>query len=120
MTSRIELKEMRFYAYHGVSEQERVVGNSFNVNLLLTAPLANAVNSDCLEDTINYASVYEWVKTEMEIPSRLLEHVAGRILSRLKSRFPALTAARIKVSKLNPPFGGEVHSASVILEESWG
>lgn len=116
MTSKIELKEMRFYAYHGVAPQETVVGNTFIVDLLLTAPLEQAVRSDNLNDTINYAEVYELVKEEMSLPSRLLEHVAGRILGALKRRFPLLEAARISVSKLNPPFGGEVRSAAVILE----
>ena len=56
------------------------VGNTFIVDLILTAPLENAVWSDDLSDTINYATVYETVKAEMAIPSRLLEHAAGRIL----------------------------------------
>ena len=43
MTTRIELKEMRFYAYHGVMPQETKVGNNFVVNLILTAPLEQAV-----------------------------------------------------------------------------
>ena len=56
------------------------LGILFIVDLILTAPLENAVWSDDLSDTINYATVYETVKAEMAIPSRLLEHAAGRIL----------------------------------------
>ena len=115
MTTKIRLQAMRFYAYHGVVEQERQVGNTFLVDLTLTAPLQRAVESDRLEDTINYAEVYETVREEMRIPSRLLEHVAGRILKALHHRFPTLQAAEITLSKLNPPFGGDLHSASVIL-----
>lgn len=110
---------MKFYAYHGVAEQERVVGNHFVVDLALTAPLMPAVLSDELEDTINYAEVYARVKEEMEIPSRLLEHLAGRILSALKAEFPQLTAIEVKVAKLTPPFGGDVESAAVILREKY-
>lgn len=115
MTTKIVLKAMRFYAYHGVAEQERQVGNTFLVDLTLTAPLQRAVASDRLEDTINYAEVYETVREEMQIPSRLLEHVAGRILDALHHRFPTLQAAEITLSKLNPPFGGDLLSASVVL-----
>lgn len=117
MTSQIELKEMKFYAYHGVAEQERQVGNTFVVNLTLTAPLEQAIHSDCIDETINYATLYELVKQEMEQPSRLLEHVAGRILQRIKQQFPQIEAIELKVSKLNPPFGGDLLSASVILKE---
>lgn len=73
MTTKIELRRMTFYAYHGVAPQETRVGNTFIVDLILTAPLENAVWSDDLSDTINYATVYETVKAEMAIPSRLLE-----------------------------------------------
>ena len=76
MTTKIELRRMTFYAYHGVAPQETRVGNTFIVDLILTAPLENAVWSDDLSDTINYATVYETVKAEMAIPSRLLEHGA--------------------------------------------
>lgn len=119
MTTRIELKEMRFYAYHGVMSQETKVGNNFVVNLVITAPLEQAVRSDELDDTINYAAVYAVVKEQMNIPSKLIEHVAGRILYALKESFPQLTAIELKLSKLNPPFGGDVHSASILLGETF-
>ena len=106
---------MKFYAYHGVLEQERRVGNTFVVDLTLTATLEKAVQSDQLEDTINYAEVYELTKQEMNIPSQLLEHVAGRICRALRHHFPQIEQIEIRVSKLNPPFGGDVHSASVLL-----
>ena len=115
MTTKITLQAMKFYAYHGVLEQERRVGNTFVVDLTLTAPLEKAVQSDQLEDTINYAEVYELTKQEMNIPSQLLEHVAGRICRSLRHHFPQIEQIEIRVSKLNPPFGGDVHSASVLL-----
>lgn len=117
MITKIELASMNFYAYHGVMPQERQVGNRFIVDLTLTAPLMNAVESDDLNDTINYATVYEIVKQEMEIPSRLIEYAAGRILKSLKASFPQLTGIELKLSKLNPPFGADIYSASVLLSE---
>lgn len=119
MTTSIELKEMRFYAYHGVLPQERRVGNRFVVDLTLTAPLSQALKSDELSDTINYADVYAVVKEQMEIPSRLIEHVAGRILRALKEHFPQLTGVTLRLAKLNPPFGGDLLSASVVVSESY-
>lgn len=110
---------MNFYAYHGVMPQEAKVGNQFVVTLALTAPLEKAVVSDELEDTINYAEVYAVVKEQMEIPSKLIEHAAGRILYALKEHFPQLAAIELKVSKLNPPFGGDIYSASILLSETF-
>jgi len=117
MINRIELKDMKFYSYHGVMPQERCVGNTYIVNLLLTASLDKAMDSDDIKDTINYAEVYDVVKAEMEIPSNLLEHVAGRILKSLKRKFPALKEIKLKLEKCNPPFGGDVCSAAVIIEQ---
>lgn len=115
----IELKSIVFHAYHGVSEQERTVGNTFVLDVLLTAPLERAMQSDELEDTINYAAVYEVVKKEMAEPSRLLEHAGGRIVNALKRQFSQLTVIELKLSKLNPPIEGDIHSASVIFRQTY-
>lgn len=120
MITKIELSEMKFYAHHGVSPQETLVGNTFIVDLRLTAPLEAALASDNLEDTINYATVYALVKEEMEQPSKLLEHVAGRILASLHRHFPQIGRIELRLSKQNPPFGGDIRCASVILDETYG
>jgi dihydroneopterin aldolase len=119
MNSKIELKDLKFYAYHGVLPQETLVGNNYILTVTLTAPLAKAMVSDNLDDTINYAAVYTVIQQEMAIPSKLLEHVAGRILHSLKRHFPQLTEINLSISKVNPPIGGDIHSASVILEETY-
>ena len=51
----------------------------------------------------------------MEIPSHLLEHVAGRILKCVKAAFPHISAAQVKIDKLNPPLGGRVGASRVTL-----
>ena len=112
---RIELKSMKFYAFHGVASQEKKVGNHFVVDLWLTADVTQAMESDDLRDTINYAEVYEIVRREMMQPSNLLEAVAGRIVKALKCHFQQIQHVSVKVAKLNPPFGGDVYSAAVIV-----
>ncbi|OAV67296.1 Dihydroneopterin aldolase [Bacteroidales bacterium Barb6] len=108
---------MEFYAFHGVGEQERAVGNRFFVDLLLTAAVEAAVRSDRLEDTVSYADVFAVVRREMSVPSRLLEHAAGRILFALQEAFPLLTGIEVRLTKLCPPLGGDVRSASVVLRQ---
>jgi len=112
---KITLHEMRFYAYHGVFPQEQRVGNQFVVELTFWADVAGSVHSDELEETISYADVYEVVKAEMAIPSRLLEHVVGRISERLFATFPRMQRLTLTLS---PPFPGEVQSAAFTLEAS--
>jgi dihydroneopterin aldolase len=111
----IELKNMRFYAYHGVLEQERTVGNNYTVNLRLGLSLAKAAESDALEDTVDYAAVYALVAGEMAVSSRLIEHLASRILQSIKKNFPAVESVEIRLSKQNPPFGGDLQEVAVVL-----
>jgi dihydroneopterin aldolase len=120
MTGKIVLTDMRFYAFHGVCSQEKAVGNHFLVSLSLTASLDRAAASDDLDDTINYADVYETVKREMDVPSRLVEHVAARIISSLKNRFPQILETELSLSKLNPPItSGDIRSAGVVISETY-
>jgi len=119
MIGKIVLNDIRFYAFHGVSSQETKVGNYFIINLIIEASFDDAVANDKLECTINYAEVYEYVKKEMEIPSKLLEHAAGRILNTLKKKFPQIKGIEISLSKQNPPLGGDIKSASIILKETY-
>ncbi len=115
MKTTVSLTNMRFYAYHGVAEQERTVGNWFSVSVKLSYPFKQAMESDDVADTINYAEVYEVVKREMLQPSRLLEHVAGRIHRALMEAFPAITGGVLTVAKLNPPIPNSTAAATIEL-----
>lgn len=119
METTIELTGMKFFAYHGVGKQELLVGNYYLVDVRYTFWAEAACTSDTIEDTINYADVFELIKNEMSHPSKLLEHVAARLLQALKLRFDSILGIRLKVSKLNPPLMGEVQSASVVLEKHY-
>ncbi|MEG1617410.1 MAG: dihydroneopterin aldolase [Bacteroidales bacterium] len=116
MESFIELEHVKFFAYHGVMPQERIVGNNFEVNLRIRVDFKEALDSDLLDNTISYADVYEVIKKEMMIPSDLIEHVAGRILRALTATWPTIEGIELKVSKINPPIPGDVERASVILK----
>ena len=113
--SSIQLHDLRFYAYHGVMEQERHVGGEYLVSLSVEADLSRPMVSDDVADTINYAALYEVVAREMDQPSKLLEHVAGRIAQRVLADFPLVDALSIRITKCNPPMGADSKGASVEL-----
>ncbi len=115
MISYILLENIELYAHHGVFEQENKVGNIFIVDLKLKTDVSMAIETDNLNETVNYGMIYNFVKEEMSIPSKLLEHVAGRIIKRLKDEFPQIQEIEIKISKRNPPVGGQVSYASIVL-----
>lgn len=107
---------MRFYAHHGCFSQERAIGTHFTVDLVFSTDTAHAEQSDNIADTVSYLDVYQIVKREMQKPSNLLEHVARRVGEAVLKEFPAVTDIKVKVSKMNPPLGGQIHSVSVELE----
>ena len=111
----IEIEGMEFYAYHGHFAEEQVVGNRFTVDLTISTNCLKAAKSDDLTDALNYQAVYQIVKEEMQIKSYLLEHVAGRILDRLYESYESIEKAKVKISKLNPPMGGQIEKVSVTM-----
>ena len=116
--TKIELHDMHFYAYHGVMEQERHVGNNFVLQLTAWVDVPHSLVTDKLEHTVSYAEIYDVIAEEMAIPSKLLEHVVGRIGQHLFKAFPRLDRISLSLSKVKPPFPGEVSEAAFTLEAS--
>lgn len=104
---------MLFFAHHGVGEQETIVGNEFILDLWLKTDITRAIETDDVADTVSYADVYEAVKEEMNIPSKLLEHVSGRIIKSLFLKFPQIEEIKLKLTKRNPPMGADIVGAGV-------
>ena len=115
--SRILIEDLKIFAKHGVLQEENVVGTYYLVNLEIEANIWKASQTDALEDTINYAEINEIIHQEMKISSKLLEHVIGRIFSKLEQNFPQITAMKIKLTKVNPPMKGEMKGVSIEMEK---
>jgi len=113
----IEIQNMQFFAYHGCFEQEKVVGNHFRVDLWLETDCAKAADSDDINDALDYQQAYNIVREQMKITSNLLEHVCRRILDALYVNFGSeIDSAKVKVSKMAPPMGGQIENVSVTLK----
>jgi 7,8-dihydroneopterin aldolase/epimerase/oxygenase len=106
---------MEFHAFHGCLEHERQLGNTFIISVSMELKTARAGETDALEDTLNYQLVYDAVKTQMDIPSNLIEHIGQRILDHIFTEFPRIEALEVKLSKLNPPLGGKVDRVTIEL-----
>ena len=113
----IILRGLRFHAFHGVMPQERQVGGDFILDIRVGYPLEQAMMSDEVQDTLNYASLYELVAQEMGQPSKLLEHVGRRIAAAVLEKYQGVSEVAVKVSKLNPPLGGQIGSVSVEIRK---
>ena len=114
VSMKITLTDMEFFARHGVFEEERVNGNIFRVNVSLDMAATYGCLTDNLNDTVDYQTIYDIVRHEMDIPSNLLEHVAQRIIDALVDQYEEADID-VCVSKKNPPLGGHVSWAGVTL-----
>ena len=81
--SYIHIDGIRLHARHGVLPQEQLTGNDYIINVRASYDISRAMQTDDVADTLNYAEVYNIIKEEMNIPSKLIEHVEGRIADRL-------------------------------------
>ncbi len=117
LQSTISLNQLKIYAYHGCYAEEQIVGNWFLVDLSLDVNAGKAAESDNIADALNYVETYEIVRREMAIKSHLLENVAMRICMALRAAFDSekLIGGTLKIAKLAPPVGGEMHSVSVTM-----
>jgi dihydroneopterin aldolase len=114
MKIKITLETMKFHAYHGVMEQERIVGGDYLVDVFYVLD-TKSVDTDRITDTVSYAGIFDCVKKEMEIPSNLIENVAGKILKTIQLQYPQIMETTVKVTKLHPPVAGEAGKATVTL-----
>lgn len=114
--STIFVNDIQLHAYHGVMPQEQLTGNDYLVSVSAQYPIDKAITTDDVQHTLNYAMVYDIVKEEMGISSKLVEHVAGRIAQHLMKQFAGISAVQVRITKLNPPMGAQCAGAGVEVE----
>ena len=115
-TNQMTLRGLRFHAYHGVLEQERIVGNDYEVSVRMSYDMRRAIATDDVANALNYAEVYEVVKRLMMQPCQLIERVAWRIAVALLDEFPAAKNAEVSLVKLNPPMGADCDGAEIKIK----
>lgn len=100
----VSIIDMEMYAHHGVLDVERKVGNTFRVKLTLYYNAFPAMESDNIDDALNYAVAADIVAHEMSIPSNLLEGVAFRIIKALTLAFDTkISNGTLTITKGAPP-----------------
>ena len=116
MNTSIELNRMHFFAYHGVSVQERRVGNDYEVSLRVRYPFEQAMMSDNLDDTLDLRPFMRWLLPRWPDRRRCsnMWRDASAALSPNVSR--PLPAERCVWAKLTPPIAGEIGEAVVVVE----
>lgn len=113
---KIHVEGIRLFAYHGCLDAEARIGSNYVVDVYMDTDFSEAAKTDELEKTVDYVLVYDIVKKQMAIRSKLIEQVAQRIVDELKETFKgSIHRMEVKVTKINPPMNGEVEKVSVVI-----
>jgi len=111
---KIILKDLQFYGYHGLFEEENKLGQRFSVDCDLYTSLKEAGMTDEMHASIHYGHAYELIRDIVEgEPKNLIEAVAETIAKSLFEKFRMLNACMVRVVKPNPPIHGQYESVAV-------
>jgi len=114
MTQTIQLVDIILHGYHGLFEEEKLVGNTFKINVTVvytpsTFPITN------LPDTIDYGAVFQILKGHMQLATPLLETLAANFCLSVFEKFSTAHEISIHIQKMVPPIAGMVGSVAVGL-----
>lgn len=114
---KISIEGIRIFAYHGHLPEEAILGGHFSVSVWITVDTNEVENTDELNHTVDYVKVLEVVKKQMAIRSKMIEHVASRIVDAI---LPLKKVQKVKVEleKIQPPIDATFDKISVIKEAS--
>jgi len=112
----VQVNGVRVYGYHGCMDEEARIGQEYQIDVSIKSDFQSSLQSDALSDTVDYVDVHRIIRREMGIRSKLIEHVGGRIASAIKSEIKLVELVKVKVTKINPPIGGQCDSVAIEVE----
>ena len=99
----VEIVGLSLYTHHGVTAAEREIGQRLEIEISFDVPDCDAVLTDRVEDTADYAEACEIVAlAATERNYRTLERLCHVIGERLMERF-ACESVRVRAAKPEPP-----------------
>ena len=114
----IRLKNMQFYAFHGVDNSEKHLGGRFEVDVEMQLSLTNSCDSDDLNDTVNYERIYKTVNACGSTEKfYLIEALANSIAKDILINYP-INSIKVRVRKPHAPVKGVLDTVEVELNRS--
>lgn len=111
----IHLKAIRCFAHHGIFAEEKILGNEYEVDILIQCATKNGIIQH-LTETIDYATVYQLLQERMKKPTPLLETIASDFSYKILQEFPMAQTIRFSIHKMHPPIEGLIGQVGVIFE----
>lgn len=115
----IKLHSIKLFAHHGAYEEERLIGNNFEIDIAVDIKMPAGAHSDKLEETLDYVNLVKTVTLVSEEKQYcLLEAFANDICRKILQEQPTIDSMTLEVRKLHPPMLVEVESVGVLLTMS--
>lgn len=102
---RVQLHNLLFKAYHGIHEEEKILGNEYSVDAAVEFHERDEV-IEHIDETIDYTTIYNIIKKGMSVSTPLLETIAMKAGNDIHQQFPDLKSITISIKKMNPPIEG--------------
>ena len=113
---RIELRGMRFLGRHGVTLEERMEPQPFEVDVVMWSSLDAAGRTDELADTVDYSAVFNVVAEVVQGRSfRLIEALAGAIIEAVLGSQLTVDSVEVRVRKPQAPLPGQFETVEAVL-----
>ncbi len=100
----IHLQKLLFHSFHGLYEEEKILGNTFEVNAAIEVDTKEQITT--IHQTVNYLTVYKVIKQRMQLPTPLLETVAQELTVAIHKIDNRIKSVCITINKLTPPIQG--------------
>jgi dihydroneopterin aldolase len=108
----IHLKDLVFQAHHGLYEEEKILGNTFILNVHVHY-LYEAEMVTQLQQVVNYETIFSMVQKRMMQATPLLETIAMELCNSIMESFDMVHGVFVSIEKTNPPI--EALNGSVIV-----
>lgn len=116
---KIYLKNMEFFAFHGVMNDERINGQYFEIDVEMSLDLTQAVASDSVMDTVDYGQIYLTVKEEtMKNRYNLVETLASKIITAIFVKNPRVEEVCVAIRKPQAPIDGKLTGPEVVIRRT--
>jgi 7,8-dihydroneopterin aldolase/epimerase/oxygenase len=114
----VQLADLRFHAFHGIYEEEKIKGSEYEVHLQVKYEEKKIKFND-IKNVIDYVELYKIIKKRMAAPTPLLEEVAESIIRKIRHEYSFAKEVIITIFKLQPPIEDFVGKVGVTLHKKF-
>ena len=106
METRIRLKNIQLYGWHGVADKEKKMGQQFEIDVEASLNCNQAISKDDITKTVDYSLIYDFVVNKFSSRKyNLIEALAGDIAQSLAKEF-TLDSCKVIIRKPDAPING--------------